>query len=81
MIQPARIVWTHPKARYRRESAEVRRIRRRPFRVEYALAYDDGGGSFVQYYRTYFGGRWSAFWHIHVRSWGGTALMYEQRAD
>jgi len=44
--------------------------------MEYNLAYDGGGSRFDVYYRTAFGARWSAFWHLHFRSWGGSARLY-----
>lgn len=51
----------------------------RLWRVEYALAYDDGGAKWIGYYRTKFGARHAAFWHVNVRSWGGTAVLFKNK--
>jgi hypothetical protein len=64
------------KAAQRARSRHDRRAATRPWRVHYDLAYDDGGDEFDEFYRTYFGARWSAFWHLHVWSWGGSAKLY-----
>lgn len=69
-------VWTNDwprRARPQHNSA-------RRWRVDYDLAYDGGGTRFTLYYRTRFGARWAAFWHEHVRSWGGTVKLYDQHA-
>ena len=46
------------------------------FRVLYDLAYDGGGSIFDEYYKTELGARVSAFFHLHFRSWGGSAELY-----
>lgn len=51
----------------------------RPWRIDYELGYDTGWVRFSQYYRTLFGARWSAFWHVKFRSWGGSALLFRNR--
>lgn len=76
---PVEPVWEHPRPRRRRAERRAQRLvvaMRRPWRMEYALAYDGGGSAFTVYYRTQFGARWSAFWHVHFRSWGGTARLF-----
>lgn len=73
-----RLVWVAGQKRTARaELRETRRARRR-YRMHYDLAYDGGGSEFDQFYRTRFGARWSAFWHLHLRSWGGSAQLYDR---
>lgn len=70
-------VWVSGQARRRRRAEALEHAARtRPWRMEYNLAYDGGGSRFDVYYRTAFGARWSAFWHLHFRSWGGSARLY-----
>lgn len=51
----------------------------RPWGVHYLLAYDDGPDAWTQYYRTKIGARISAFLHYHIRSWGGRAVLFDNR--
>lgn len=69
------IVEVWPKPVYRNQHTE------RPWRVDYSLAYDGGGSSFSQWYRTRRGARISAWWHMHVRSWGGSAKLVRQGGE
>lgn len=61
-------------AKHKRRRARKKRVAN--YRVEYDLAYDGGGSAFEEYYRTKIGARISAFFHLHVRSWGGSADLY-----
>ena len=76
-VQP---VWVHGAARDERlkRKREARQLRR--WRMEYDLIYDGGGSAFAVHYRTKLGARWSAFWHMHVRSWGGSAQLFDSAA-
>lgn len=47
------------------------------WRVDFDLAYDGGGSSWTQYYRTKIGARISMLWNCHVASWGGSAELKE----
>lgn len=51
----------------------------RPWGVRYALIYDDGEGSWTQYYRSWLGARISAWWKYHISSWGGTVVLFDNR--
>lgn len=53
-----------------------KRMARANYRMEYDLAYDGGGSTFSEYYKTELGARVSAFFHLHFRSWGGSAELY-----
>ena len=46
------------------------------YRMHYDLAYDGGGSEFDEYYKTVLGARIAAFFHLHIRSWGGSAELY-----
>jgi hypothetical protein len=67
-------------------SLEERREKRlakkklRPWWVQYCLAYDGGGSTWIGYYRTKTGAYISAFINVHIKSWGGTAYLF-QRAE
>ena len=60
------------KVKRRRE----RRMARANYRMEYDLAYDGGGSAFNEYYKTRWGARIAAFFHLHVLSWGGSAELF-----
>ena len=51
----------------------------RSWGVHYSLIYDDGYDSWTQYYRTKFGAQFSAFMHYHIRSWGGSVTLFDNR--
>jgi len=51
-----------------------------PWKVEYDLAYDGGGSRWSQYYRWYWQARLMAFLNYHVFSWGGSAVLYDNRS-
>jgi len=53
----------------------------RPWRVEYDLAYDGGGSSWTAYYRTRWGAKFSAWWNVHVSSWGGSAVLFDNKKE
>ena len=77
--EPPKPVWVHgANARDRRRARLEYRAATRRWRMHYDLAYDGGGSEFDQYYRTRFGARWSAFWHLHFRSWGGSAKLFDE---
>lgn len=66
------------------ESASERMLRklekekaRAHFVVHYDLAYDGGGSTWKGYYKTYTGARIAALWNLHVKSWGGSAEVFE----
>lgn len=50
----------------------------RRWRVEYRLVYDDGQADFDLYYKTRFGAKVCAWYHKYIRSWGGTAILFDQ---
>lgn len=60
----------------RRERALQKKTDRSNYRVHYDVAYDGGGSEFDEYYKTKLGARISAFFHLHFRSWGGSAELY-----
>lgn len=49
----------------------------RPWGVKFDLAYDGGGSRWTGYYRTRLGARISAWWHYHIASWGGSAVLFK----
>ncbi len=52
----------------------------RPWGAKYSLIYDGGGMStWTQYYHTKWGAIFSAFMHYHIRSWGGSAEVFDNR--
>lgn len=51
----------------------------RPWFVAYDLIYDNGFGRWTQYYRTQIGARISAWWKFNISSWGGSAILYDNR--
>lgn len=53
----------------------------RPWRVDYDLLYDGGGGCWSGHYRTRVGARIAAWWNVHVSSWGGTAELSRGGSD
>jgi len=59
----------YPKHRIKKDKSN------RKWRIEYDLAYDGGGEEWVGYYRTRLGAKISAFWNVHVSSWGGSAIL------
>lgn len=63
-----------PKREARRVRAQAVR-EKRPYRVDYDLAYDGGCSIWSGYYRTQVGARVAAWWNVHVSSWGGTAAL------
>jgi hypothetical protein len=66
---------------YPKKSKERKDVSDRIWRIDYNLIYDDGTLQFSQYYRTRFGALWSAFWHEHLRSWGGSAVLIHQPSE
>lgn len=52
---------------------------KRPWGIRFDLAYDSGGEEWTQYYRTKIGARISAWFQNYVASWGGTAIMFDNR--
>lgn len=49
---------------------------KKPWRVDYNLAYDCGGsGPWSKYYRTKTGATVSMWWNKYVASWGGSAVL------
>lgn len=52
----------------------------RRWHVDYFLAYDGGGGEWTGYYRTLRGAKWAVWWNMYVRSWGGTAKIFDRAA-
>lgn len=70
-------VWESGKKTQDREERRFLKTTDRPWRMHYDLAYDGGGSEFDQYYRTKFGAKFSAFFHLYFRSWGGSAELYE----
>lgn len=51
----------------------------RRWRIDACLAYDGGGGTWAQGYRTHAGARVAAWWHYHVASWGGQVTITDTR--
>ena len=50
----------------------------RRWAVVYDLAYDGGGSDFVEFYRTKTGALVARWLHMNLRSWGGSAKLYDQ---
>lgn len=70
-------LWTSGKARKaRKERKLAKKVSKANYRVRYDLAFDGGGSSFDEYYRTRWGARVAAFFWVHFRSWGGSADLY-----
>lgn len=53
----------------------------RPWGVRFDLAYDGGGDAWTQFYRTKLGARISILWNKHIASWGGTAVLFENKEN
>lgn len=51
----------------------------RRWHVRYDLAYDGGGETWWGYYRTRKGAKFSAFFNVKIRSWGGTAFLFDTK--
>lgn len=49
----------------------------RPWRVEYELAYDGGGGRWTGYYNSEDSARFFAWVEVKIKSWGGSAVLYK----
>ncbi len=49
--------------------------------VIFDLAYDCGGHSWHQYYRTKIGALISIFWNKNIASWGGGAVLFDNREE
>lgn len=60
----------YPKEKRRKEKVNYKHW------VDYSLAYDGGGSKFTKYYRSRFNARVFAWWHVHIASWGGTAVLF-----
>lgn len=57
-----------------------RSVVNRRWYVFYDLAYDGwGSGKWVGYYRTKTGARVALLWNKYVSSWGGTAVLKENK--
>lgn len=55
-------------------------LKDRPWYVVYSLIYDLGDhDEWTQYYRTKIGAQISALIHYHIRSWGGTFMLVDNR--
>lgn len=52
----------------------------RRWQVVYALIYDNGQIEWTQGYRTLLGAMISRWLHLHVRSWGGSAILADMEA-
>lgn len=65
---------------YPKERPEKGMSRRR-WRVDYDLAYDGGGSRWSDYYRTRFGAKVSAWLNVRLRSWGGSAILFDTFRD
>jgi hypothetical protein len=60
----------------KRDRKRAKQKARANYRVHYNVAYDGGGSEFDEYYKTKLGARIATFFHLHVRSWGGSAELY-----
>ena len=69
-----------PPRRERRKARRQAKQEARPWAVRYDLAYDGGGSKWDGYYRTRFGAQLAAFWNVRIASWGGTAVLRENKA-
>lgn len=68
-----------PKQLYPRSRSKYRRDKSgRRWRVDYDLTYDGGGGSWSGYYRTKTGAKVSAWLNVYIKSWGGSAVLFQQ---
>jgi hypothetical protein len=64
----------YPKKRYEK-APHVER----PWGVRYDLVYDNGLFSWNDYYRTRWGAKIAAWWKYHFASWGGSAVLFDNR--
>lgn len=54
----------------------------RPWAAKYRLIYDGGGVcEWTQYYHTKLGACISAWLHYHIRSWGGSVTLIDNRKE
>ena len=53
----------------------------RRWHVDYEITYDGGGSNWSGFYRTYIGARIAAWWNVHVASWGGNAILYDNKKE
>jgi hypothetical protein len=54
----------------------------RRWRVEYDLAYDGGGSGYWQaYYSNKLFALVATWWNVHISSWGGSAILYDQEKN
>lgn len=76
-------VWVSGAKRRARQERRWDRAEQRRWRMEYDLAYDggDGGTEWDGYYRTKIGALIAAWFHLHLRSWGGSARLFDQRVE
>jgi len=75
------VLWrSSDKKQARKDRRRQKKMARSHFRMNYDLAYDGGGSVFDEYYKTELGARISAFFHLHFRSWGGSAELYPHPA-
>ena len=51
----------------------------RHWHVDYDLIYDGGRTAWVGHYRTYAGARIAAFWNVRFASWGGNAILFDNK--
>jgi hypothetical protein len=63
----------YPRTRRRRD------LTGRRWYVFYDLAYDGGGSKWVGYYKTKRGAKLAAWWNVNMSSWGGTAVLKENK--
>lgn len=73
-------LWTSDDKKNKKKSIkEIKNFRKMQvakYCVEYSLTYDNGTSEWTGYYRTLWGAKISAWSHVHIRSWGGTAEAY-----
>lgn len=65
----------YPRPRRERDQSKRR------WRVDYNLAYEDGGSYWSGYYHHKVLAMIATFWNVNLSSWGGTAILYDQERD